>query len=65
MNKSEYLDALEKLGLTPASKTTARHLGLSVRQIQKYVEKHPQDIPEPIAKLIRAYVRHPRLMGKI
>lgn len=56
MTNKQYLDALKKLGLTPAGKPTAKALGLSIRQIQRI--KAGQDVPETVAKLLRMYLKH-------
>lgn len=56
MTNNQYLAALKKLRLTPASKATAEALGLSVRQVQRIAAG--QDVPETVAKLIRMYLEH-------
>lgn len=56
MTNKQYLDALKKLRLTPASKATSAALGLSVRQVQRI--KAGQDVPETVAKLLRMYLDH-------
>lgn len=57
MTRTQYLRALARLGLGPASKRTARLLGLSVRQIQRFADGE-QDVPEAIALLLDMYLRH-------
>lgn len=59
MSRYEYLVALEQLGLTPASKETARALGLSVRQIQK-IAAGTAKVPGPVRLLLAMYLRHGR-----
>ena len=56
MTQKQYLQALKKLGLTPASKQTAAMLGVSLRQAQYYAAGSP--IPQTVALLIAAYLRH-------
>lgn len=56
MTKKQYLDALKKLGLTPAGKDTAQALGLSLRQCQRFAAGTP--VPGPVAKLIAMYLEH-------
>lgn len=56
MTNLQYLAALKRLGLTPASKRTAAVLGISLRTSQYYATDKP--IPEPIAKLLRCYLTH-------
>jgi hypothetical protein len=48
----EYLTALRKLSLTPASQATARALGLSLRQCQR-IAAGVSPVPGPLAKLLR------------
>lgn len=59
MTNKQYLDALKKLGLTPAGQATARALGLSLRQCQR-LAAGASPVPEPVALLIAAYLRHGR-----
>lgn len=56
MANNQYLAALKRLGLTPASKATAEALGLSVRQVQRIAAG--QAVPETVAKLLRMYLDH-------
>lgn len=56
MNTDQYLKALRKLNLTPASKLTAGALGVTLRTVQGYAAGGT--IPEPIAKLLRCYLAH-------
>lgn len=56
MNTKQYLAALKKLDLTPASKKTAEKLGLSVRQCQR-LAAGDQAIPETIAHLLAMYLK--------
>jgi hypothetical protein len=58
MTTNQYLAALKKLGLTPASKATAATLGLSVRQCQRFAAGAP--IPETIAILLRLMLSQPK-----
>jgi hypothetical protein len=51
MTTKQYLAALKKLGLTPASKATAAALGVSLRQAQYYAAGKP--IPETIAIILQ------------
>ena len=54
----QYLDALRKLGLRPHDKSTARALGLSLRQCQRIAAGESR-VPGPVAKLLRlALQRH-------
>lgn len=55
MTKTEYLKALAKLGLTPASKATADYLGLSVRQCIRISQGH-SPVPMPVALLLQMYL---------
>jgi len=57
MLPDDYLTALKKLGLTPASKITAAALGMSVRQIQKYATGEAA-VPAAVARLLDMYRRH-------
>ena len=57
LTANQYLAALKKLGLTPASKRTAAALGLTVRQCQKYAAGTVA-VPETVAKLIAMYLAH-------
>lgn len=56
MTKLQYLAALKKLGLTPASKATAAALGVGLRTAQGYAEGRP--IPKPVALLLAMYLKH-------
>jgi hypothetical protein len=56
MTTNQYLAALEKLGLLPSARLTASLLGLSVRQCQRLAAGY--HVPEPIARLLIAYLRH-------
>ena len=56
MTTSQYLAALRKLGLTPASKRTAAVLGLSLAQIKRYAAG--DNVPGPVARLLAAYLAH-------
>jgi hypothetical protein len=51
MTQKQYLDALKKLGLTPAGKATAEALGLSVRQCIR-IGRGQSRVPGPVAKLL-------------
>lgn len=57
MTPQAYLNALQRLDLRPASKATARVLGLTVRHIQKF-KSGDSPIPPPVALLLRMYLRH-------
>jgi hypothetical protein len=57
MTKEQYLKALKKLHLTPASQTTVRVLGMSLRQIQAF-KSGEQTVPQPVALLLRMYLQH-------
>jgi hypothetical protein len=57
MTTKQYLTALKRLGLTPASQTTVRVLGMSLRQIQSF-KSGEQAVPRPVALLLRMYVDH-------
>ena len=59
MTKTQYLQALKKLDLTPAGKATAEALGLSLRQCQR-LASGDSPVPETVAKLLRMMVRHGR-----
>ena len=56
MSAHQYLAALRRLGLTPASRDTARALGLSVRQCQRIAAGGA--VPGPVASLLGMYLRH-------
>lgn len=57
MTTIQYLIALEKLGLKPASKATAEALGLSLRQCMR-IAAGKCGVPGPVAKLLKSYLRH-------
>lgn len=52
MTKTQYLAALKKLDLTPASKATAQALGLSVRHCIRMASGE-QPITETVAIVLR------------
>jgi hypothetical protein len=54
MTTKQYLAALKKLGLTPASKATAAALGISLRHGQRIAAGAP--VPAPVALLLRAKI---------
>jgi hypothetical protein len=56
LTTKQYLAALMRLGLTPASKATAKALGLSVRHCQRLAAGAP--VPEPVALLLAMYLAH-------
>jgi len=56
MTTEQYLAALAALNLKPASKETARVLGLSVRQIQKIAAGQAR-VPGPVALLLAIYLQ--------
>ena len=53
----QYRKALRQLGLTPASRATAYHLGLSVRQCQRVYDGE-SSVPGPVVKLLAMYLSH-------
>lgn len=55
MSREQYHESLQRLGLSPAAKDTARLLGLSVRQAQRIYHGHCP-VPEPVALLLGAYL---------
>lgn len=57
MTKQQYLDALKKLDLTPASARTAQVLGLSLRQCQR-IAAGASGVPEAVALLLAMYLDH-------
>lgn len=57
MTKAQYLKALDDLRLTVASQSTARVLGVSVRQVQRYASGDAE-IPETLALLLAMYQKH-------
>lgn len=57
MTTEAYLAALAELSLKPASKETARALGLSVRQIQN-ISAGRARVPGPVALLLAMYLFH-------
>ncbi len=57
MTTQDYLAALAELNLKPASKETARALGLSVRQCQKIAAGHAR-VPGPVVRLLAMYRYH-------
>lgn len=61
MTNEQYRQCLADLNLTPASQRTARALGVSVRQAQRFHAGFAP-IPEPIALLLRVYIDHPTLI---
>src|SRR5207244_5034554 len=57
MTTKQYLAALKKLGLTPHGIRTAKVLGQSHRQVQRFAAGEAP-IPEPVALLIGMYQKH-------
>lgn len=57
MTARQFLAALKRLKLTPASRRTAALLGVKVRQCQRYAAGE-QPIPGPVALLVAMYLRH-------
>jgi hypothetical protein len=57
MNAQQYLAALRKLGLTPASQHTAARLGLSVGQAQK-IAAGRSPVTGQLALLLAMYLKH-------
>jgi hypothetical protein len=58
MTRTQYLTALKRLGLRPASKKTAEALGVSVRQLMRY--NAGAEIPPMLVKLLEALLAKPR-----
>jgi hypothetical protein len=56
MTTKQYLAALKRLGLTPASKRTAAALGLTVRQCQRLAAGG--NVSDSVALLLAMYLRH-------
>lgn len=56
MTRSEYLSALRQLDLTPASRKTAKAIGLSVRQAIR-IGNGECKVPEPVAIILRALLK--------
>lgn len=57
MTKTQYLDALKKLDLTPAGKATAQALGLSVRQCQR-IASGDSRVPQTVSRLLQMLLRY-------
>lgn len=57
MTTQDYLAALAACNLSPASRETARALGLSVRQIQKIAAGRAK-VPGPVVMLLAMYRYH-------
>jgi len=57
MTTKQYLAALKRLGLTPASKATARALGLTVRQCQ-HIAAGDTPVKGTLANLLQMYLRY-------
>jgi hypothetical protein len=57
LTTKQYLAALKRLGLTPASKKTAQALGLSPRQCQR-IAAGESAVPGPVALLLAMYLAH-------
>lgn len=57
MTKTQYLAALKKLRLTPSGKRTARVLGLSIRQCQRFASGETA-VPQTVERLLFLLVRH-------
>lgn len=55
MTKQDYLKSLKKLGLTPASKETAKTLGLSLRQCQRLASGQ-NNISKTVSNLLIALI---------
>lgn len=53
MTPTEYLAALARLGLSPASQATARALGVTVRQAQRYASG-----VTPVPKMVEIVLGH-------
>ena len=56
MTTKQYLAALKKLELTPASKRTAALLGIGLRQAQNYAAG--AEVSQPVALLLAMYLQH-------
>jgi hypothetical protein len=59
VTKTQYRKALEQLGLPIAGERTAKVLGISTRQSQRYAAG--EAISETVALLLQAYLR----LGKL
>lgn len=57
MTSKQYVAALKRLGLTPASKHTAARLGLTLSQIQK-IAAGRSPVTDQLALLLAMYLRH-------
>jgi hypothetical protein len=57
MTQKEYLRALKRLSLSPASKRTAQVLGVGLRQLARYSAGDAQ-IPQTLELLLEMYLRH-------
>jgi hypothetical protein len=51
MTTTEYLDALKTLYMPPYSRTTARELGMKIKEAEAIANGEP--IPEPVAMRVR------------
>jgi plasmid maintenance system antidote protein VapI len=56
MTTAEYLDALQKLGLSPYGEATAEVLGVSIPTLARLAVGKRQ-VSRPLALLIRLYLR--------
>jgi hypothetical protein len=57
MDKDEYRRALKRLGLSTASKRTARYVGVSIRQGQGLASGERR-VPRAVARLLFMYLRY-------
>ena len=56
MSTTDYLHALQQLGLTRAGKQTAAALGLGIRQLIRLAQGAP--VNDTVALLLKCYLRH-------
>ena len=56
MSTTEYLNALQQLGLTRAGKQTAAALGLGIRQLIRLAQGAP--VNDTVALLLKCYLQH-------
>jgi len=57
LTANQYLAALRRLGLTPASQKTADLLGLTVRQCQK-IKDGQSPVTGQLERLLSMYLKH-------
>ena len=61
MTTKQYLAALAQLGLSPQGQATSVALGVSIRQLGRYLAGDA--IPKPIELLLSCYLKHPNLLA--